>query len=142
VGSVDICALAIITLVTIFYVIFAFKKLLLINTNQDLAQIEGVKIELWNLSFLILLSVAIALSARIVGVFLMTALLVLPAAIARIFSSTAKQMMLLSPIVATVIAALSFKAATIYDLTISSAIVVIFSLIFIGSLGVKKILSK
>ena len=142
VGNIDICALAAITLVTIFYVIFAFKKLLLINTNQDLAQIEGIKIELWNLSFLILLSVAIALSARIVGVFLMTALLILPAAIARIFSSTAKQMMLLSPIVATVIAALSFKAATIYDLTISSAIVVIFSLIFIGSLGAKKMSSK
>ena len=142
VGSADITALAVITLASVFYVTFAFKKILLINTNRDLAQIEGVKIEFWNLSFLILLSVVIALSARIVGVFLMTALLILPAAIARIFSISAKQMMLLSPVIATLVTALSFKAATICDLTISSAIVVSFSVIFITSLCVKKMISR
>ncbi len=140
--SLDVIALAVISSVTIFYVIFSFKKILLINTNEDLAKIEGVKTEFWNLSFLILLSIVVALSVRIVGVFLMTALLILPAAIARIFSVSAKQMMLLSPIIATLIAALSFKAASAYDLTISSAIVVIFSTIFVAALGVKKIFLK
>lgn len=142
VSNADIYALAAITSAAIFYVTVAFKKILLINTNQDLAQIEGVKIEFWNLSFLILLSITIALSARIVGVFLMTALLILPAAIARIFSISAKQMLLLSPIIAASIAALSFKGATLYDLTISSAVVVIFSVIFVASLGFKKMFSK
>jgi len=138
-GSEDIKALAAITLITIFYSIFAFKKILLINTSKDLAKIEGVKIELWNLSFLILLALVIALSVRIVGVFLMTALLVLPAAIARIFSLSAQKMMILSLIIATVISALSFKLASSYDLTISSAIIAIFSIIFIMSLAIKKI---
>ncbi len=136
--DVDVAALATITIVSVFYTIFAFRKILLINTNNDLAQIEGVKIEFWNVSFLILLSVVIALSVRIVGVFLMTALLILPAAIARIFSNSAKQMMLLSPLIAILISASAFKAATVYNLTISSAIVVIFSVIFVGSLGLKK----
>lgn len=138
----DLAALTIISITSIFYVNFAFRKILLINTNQDLAQIEGVKVEWWNLSFLILLSVTIALSARLVGVFLMTALLILPAAIARIFSSKATQMILLSPIIATLISTLSFKVATIYDLTISSTIVVIFSVIFFGSLYCKKMILK
>jgi zinc transport system permease protein len=137
VENADIIALLLLSFVTIIYATCAFKKILLINTNKDLAQIEGVKIEFWNLSFLILLSISIALSARLVGVFLMTALLILPAAIARIFSVSAKQMMLLSPLIAVVISTLSFKAAAHYDLAISSAIVVIFSLIFICSLSLK-----
>lgn len=141
VESKDLWALSAIATVVIFYVSYSFKKILLINVNQDLAQIEGVKTEFWNLTFLILLSLAIALSVRIVGVFLMTALIILPAAIARIFSVSAKQMMCLSLAIAVLISALSFKVAIIYDLTISSMIVVIFSTIFVASLLVKKIIS-
>lgn len=140
--DLDVIALFTISLVTIFYVIFAFKKILLINVSEDLAKIEGVKVEFWNLSFLILLSIVVALSVRIVGVFLMTALLILPAAIARIFSLSAKHMIFLSPLIAILIATFSFKAAITYDLTISSAIVVIFSTIFITSLALKKIFLK
>lgn len=132
-------ALAAITLLTIFYVIFSFRKILLININQDLARIEGVKTEIWNLSFLILLAVIIALSVRIVGIFLMTALLILPAAIARIFAISARQMMLLSLVIGVVVSALSFKVASNYDLTVSSTIIVIFSVIFMSSLLAKKL---
>lgn len=142
VGDQEIQALALISIATIFYVIFSFRKILLINTNEDLAKIEGVKTELWNLSFLILLSLVVALSVRIVGVFLMTALLILPAAIARIFSLSAKQMIFLSLTFGIVLAALSFKVSTNYDLTMSSTIIAIFSLAFFASLFLKKIITR
>jgi zinc transport system permease protein len=138
VGNSEIKALIVVTIATIIYTIFAFKKILLINTNQDLAKIEGIKTEFWNLSFLFLLALVIALSVRIVGVFLMTALLILPAAIARIFSISAKQMMLLSVIIGISISAFSFKVAGNYDLTVSSTVIAIFSLLFISSLLIKK----
>ena len=141
VGSQEIQALAVITILVIFYIIFSFKKILLINTNQDLAKIEGIKTEFWNLSFLILLAVVIALSVRIVGVFLMTALLILPAAIARIFSLSAKQMMILSLGVGVLISAASFKVAIAYNTTVGSTIIAIFSVVFIVSLLLKKITS-
>jgi zinc transport system permease protein len=141
VGSQDIQVLAAITVIVIFYIIFAFKKILLINSSQDLAKIEGIKTEFWNISFLILLALVIALSVRIIGVFLMTALLILPAAIARIFSSSAKQMMMLSLTIGTSVSALSFKLASNYDLTVSSTIIATFSLIFIFSLLFKKFIS-
>lgn len=141
-GSSEIKALTAISLVVIFYSIFAFKKILLINTNQDLARIEGIKIEFWNISFLILLSLVIALSVKIVGVFLMTALLILPAAIARIFSVSAKQMIFLSLAFAILISAFSFELASFYDLTISPTIVITFTLIFVSSLTLKTLLSR
>jgi zinc transport system permease protein len=142
VSSQELYALAAITLAAIFYIIFAFKKILLIKINKDLAQIENIKTELWNLSFLILLALVIALSVRIVGVFLMTALLILPAAIARIFSTSAKQMMMLSVIFGIVVSAFSFKVATTYDITVGSTIIAIFSLIFIASSVIEKFISR
>lgn len=134
----DIFLLATIAVISVFYAAFAFRKMLLINVNRDLAKIDGVNVDLWELSFLVLLSVVIALSVRIVGVLLMTALLILPAVISRIFSSSAKQMMLGSLAIAVPAAITSFKIATIYDLTISSVVVVVFFVVFIISLGIKK----
>lgn len=142
VSSHETTALGVISILTIFYVIFAFRKILLTNINQDLAKIEGVKTEIWNLSFLILLAIVIALSVRIVGIFLMTALLILPAAISRIFAISAKQMMILSLIIGTAISALSFNVASHYDLTVSSTIIAIFSVIFIASLLFKKFICR
>ena len=139
VGNQEIYALAIISILTIIYTFFAFRKILLININSDLARIEGIRTQFWNLSFLILLSLTISFSVKIVGVFLMTALLVLPAAIARIWSFSAKQMMFLSAFISLISAVISFKVADSYNLTISSSIIATFCIIFLSSLFIKKL---
>lgn len=139
VGNLEIYTIATITLATIFYTIFAFKKILLINVNADLAKIEGININFWNLSFTILLAITIALSVRIVGIFLMTALLILPAAIARIFSISAKQMVFVSLFVGISIAISSFWISNNFDLTVSAVIIAAFCLIFICSLALKNL---
>jgi zinc transport system permease protein len=136
----DLTALLAITLVIATYTIYAFRRILLININADLAKIEGIKINFWNLSFTILLSLTIALSVRIVGVFLMTALLILPAVIARIFSTSAKQMIALSLAIGISITSLSFKLASDFNLTISATLVTIFCVIFFCSLAFKTLI--
>jgi zinc transport system permease protein len=142
VGNQEIWGLLAIFIITIFYVIFAFRKILLININSDLAKIDGIKIQFWNLSFLILLAITIALSVRIVGILLMTALLVLPAAIARIFALSAKQMLILSLIIGLFNAILSFKIADNYNLAVGSSVIATFCVIFIFSLFLKKITTR
>ncbi|OFW80117.1 MAG: hypothetical protein A2887_01230 [Alphaproteobacteria bacterium RIFCSPLOWO2_01_FULL_40_26] len=142
VGSTEITALTAITCSTIFYSIFAFRKILLINANPDLAKISGIKTERWNASFLILLSLTIAFSVQIVGILLMTALLILPASIARIFSTSAKQMMVLSLIIGITISATSFAIANRFNLTLGPTIIVIFGIIFFLSLIREKLREK
>jgi len=138
-GSREITDLAAISLFTIFFVIFSFKKILITNISDDLARVEGVKTEFWNSFFLVLLSLVIALSVQIVGIFLMTALLILPAAIARIFAVSAKQMMILSLVIGIIVSALSFKVASTYALTVSAVVIAIFVLTFVASLLLKKL---
>lgn len=133
----DIVMLAAITTTAICYTTYAFRKILLSQVSGDLAKIDGIKVVFWNLSFTILLAVTIALSVRIVGIFLMTALLILPAAIARIFSNSAKQMALLSIAIGITVSISSFKIADNFDLTVSAVIITIFCLIFASSLALK-----
>lgn len=138
VGTLEVQCLAAISLAVIIYVIFAFKKILLININADLAKISGIKIEFWNLSFLILLALVIAFSLQIIGIFLMTALLILPAALARIFSSSALQMIVISLAISIAISSSAFLFASNYDLKVGSTIIATFCAIFIIALTLKK----
>jgi zinc transport system permease protein len=138
VASLDITILMAILAAVIFFTIFAFKKILLINLAGDLAKIEGIKIELWNGLFLILLTLTIAMSVRVVGVLLVTALLVLPAAIARLFASSALQMLLLSAVSAIMVCGLSGLAAEHYHISAGALSVLVLSLIFMFGLTVKK----
>lgn len=137
VNNSEIYALATIALVCAIYGKLAFRKILLININRDLAKVEGINVSLWNLSFLILLSLTISFSVKIIGIFLMTALLILPAAIARICSASAKRMLILSLFISSISAAISFKISAMYDLTISSTIIAIFCVLFLFSLLLK-----
>ncbi len=139
VESLDIIALTAIFITTIFFTIFAFKKILLMNLANDLAKIEGIKIKLWDGVFLILLTLTIAMSVRIVGVLLVTALLVLPAAIARLFSHSALQMLLLSIVSAIAVCAFSGAAAQYYQVSAGALSVLALSLIFMLGLVIKNI---
>jgi len=138
----DILFLSFLAILIIIYVFSAHKKLLLISINQDLAKIEGIKIKLWKSSFLILLSLLIATCVPIIGVFLTTALLILPAAVARIFSSSSTKMIFFSLLSTIIICPFSFLTAANYDLTISSTIIVIYSLTFFGFLALKNLLKN
>ena len=86
----------------------AFVLLLLIKiwrplfagtVNLDLAKAEGLKPELANTIFTILIAAVIAISIKIVGILLITGLLILPASASRNLSSTPIQMAFIASIV-------------------------------------------
>ena len=129
-GMAEIKVLSVISLITILYVKFGLKKIMLIDLNEDLAQISGIRTKLWNLSFLILLAVVIALTTRIAGIFLTTAILVLPASIARIFAKSSVQMMVISLLIGVSNATFSFILANHYNLTVGPVIIASFCVVF------------
>ena len=86
----------------------AFVLLLLIKiwrplfagtVNLDLARAEGLKPDLANTIFTILIAAVIAISIKIVGILLITGLLILPASASRNLSSTPIQMAFIASIV-------------------------------------------
>lgn len=80
-GATVLCALA-----------FIWRPLFAATVNRDLATAEGGRPELTNVVFMVLVAAVIAVSMKLVGVLLITALLIIPAATARRFSSSPEQM--------------------------------------------------
>ena len=75
---------------------FIWKSLFASTVNYDLAAAEGMKPDVSNVIFTLLLTGVIAISIKMVGVLLITGLLLIPAAMARNLSNNPQQMVIFS----------------------------------------------
>ncbi len=73
-----------------------WRPLLAATVNAEVAEAEGMRPEVTRIVFMLLLASVIAIAMKIVGVLLITALLIIPAATARRLSATPEQMAVIS----------------------------------------------
>lgn len=69
-----------------------WQSMLAIAVHEELARSEGVAVDRVRLLFMLLMAVVVAVAMKIVGVILITALLIIPAASARRFSNSPESM--------------------------------------------------
>ena len=107
-----------------------WRPLITISVNEDLARTDGVRVERVRFVFMLLLAMVIAAAIKVVGILLVTALLIIPAASARAFSRTPVQMVVLSALVAITAVIIGLAASFYQDLPAGPAIVVAAAVIF------------
>ncbi len=85
-----------------------WRPLFAATVNRELAEAEGAQPERVNMIFMLLMALTIAIAIKVVGVLLITALLIIPAAAARRFARGPEQMAVIAAVigVAAVIAGL------------------------------------
>ena len=71
---------------------FIWRCLFAATVNYELAKAEGAKPDFTNIVFMVLVAAVIAVSMKLVGVLLITALLIIPAATARRFAKSPEHM--------------------------------------------------
>ncbi len=76
-----------------------WRPLLAATVNQEIAAAEGQRTELVRFGFLLLVAAVVAIAVKIVGVLLLTAMLIIPAATARRFAGSPEAMALISVLV-------------------------------------------
>lgn len=96
VGAVDILyiyggAIAVLAVLTNIW-----RNLLALTISEDLAEVEGLNPQRTKLIFMMLMAAIVAIAIKIVGILLITALLIIPAAAARRFAQSPEQMALLA----------------------------------------------
>lgn len=69
-----------------------WQQLLRVTVHTELAEVEGVDTQKIEAAYILLLAIAVAIAIKIVGVLLITALLLVPAAAARRFAKSPEQM--------------------------------------------------
>lgn len=109
---------------------FSWRPLVLSTINADLAQAEGVNTQRIHMIFMLLIAIIVALSVKIVGVLLVTSLLIIPAATARLFASTPERMAFLASMIGSVSVLLGIFASTKWDIPTGPAIVVSMAILF------------
>ena len=95
----DIYWIFLVVFIVISILVTNWKKLLLITLNEELAKAEGINKLFYDLLFMFLIALAVSVSVQIVGVLLITSLLIIPPAIARVFSNSPIVMIFSSVIV-------------------------------------------
>lgn len=109
------------------------SPLISISVNEELARVDGVAVEKIRFVFMILLALVIAVALKVVGILLITALLIIPAATARLFSKSPKQMVLVSVLMAIAAVVLGLYLSLGWDFPTGPAIVVSASFLFFVS---------
>lgn len=111
--------------------VWIWRPLLATTVNSDLAAVAGLKPERAQLVFGILLAAVIAAAIKIVGVLLIVALLVIPAATVRRFASSPEKMAIYAVIVGILAVAGGLYASFQVDTPTGPSIVVIALAIFV-----------
>ncbi|MAY62042.1 MAG: hypothetical protein CML29_07505 [Rhizobiales bacterium] len=111
-----------------------WRPLFAATVSPELAEAEGMDVTKANLVFMVLMAIVIAIAMKIVGVLLITAMLVIPAATARRFATGPEQMAILAGIFGVASVCLGLGASRLWDPQSGPAIVVAALCLFVLSL--------
>lgn len=120
---------------------YYWSDLLLTTISEELAIAEGINAFYINILFMILMTLIVALSMRIIGVMLMTSLLIIPAATARQFSKSPKQMVFYAILSGIIAVTTGLYLSLFWDTPSSPTIVCVATVLFMLVLPIKGFVS-
>ena len=103
---------------------FIWRRLFAATVNYELAKAEGAKPDLTNIVFMVLVAAVIAVSMKLVGVLLITALLIIPAATARRFSTSPEHMAIIAAAIGALSVVVGLNGSLKWDTPAGPSIVV------------------
>ncbi len=112
-----------------------WRPMLALAVHAELARAEGVPVRAARLVFMLLVALTVAIAMKIVGVVLVTALLVIPAATARRFAATPEAMALLAGGAGVIAVVGGLEASLAWDSPSGPSIVVAALALFIAGAG-------
>ena len=98
VSWVDIIAITAVTLAVFAVVLLAYRSLLYATFDPQVAAVSGERVAFIEVMLMVMLSVTILVTMRVIGTLLISALLVIPAATARMITNSFARMLMLSPV--------------------------------------------
>jgi len=118
--------------------LWLWKPLINITVHEELASVEGVKTSAVRTALMLITALVIAIAMKIVGVLLITALLIIPAATARRVSRTPEQMAVMASLIAMLTVVMGLAMSWYGDTPAGPSVVVCGALLFTLSLAFKQ----
>ena len=127
----DIVAVSLVALFALAVIVVWYRKLLFSTFDPDVAQVSGVNVSVVEVVLLSLLSLTILVTMRVIGTLLISALLVIPAAAARMTTNSFSKLLWISPLIGAVTCFVGMNLSYHLDTSASATIILLDALVFI-----------
>jgi ABC-type Mn2+/Zn2+ transport system permease subunit len=127
----DIVTVAIVAMFAFVFVVLAYRPLLFLTFDRDVASVSGVKTNWLDAGLMLLLSLAVLATMKVLGVTLIAAILVTPAAVARMMTSSFPRLLALGVLIGAAGAGIGTYVSYFTDTPSGATIVLIESLAFV-----------
>ena len=114
-----------------------WRGLVAATLHADLAQAEGIPVLRLQILYVVLMAAIVAVGMKVVGVLLIVALAIIPAAAARALSRTPEQMAIVASVIGIACGVLGLFGSLWFDTPSGPSIVVAAMVIFFASLAVR-----
>jgi zinc/manganese transport system permease protein len=114
------------------FLLSTLRQQILLTLNPDVAQVQGIPVQLYRYVFVVLLSLAVAVAIKAVGVLLVNAFLVIPASTAKLMSYHFSRFLAMSVIVGSISSIAGIIVSGIFNLASGPSIVLVQFLLFVA----------
>ncbi|MBV4491952.1 metal ABC transporter permease [Pseudomonas oryzicola] len=125
VSGQDLLVLGIVALLVLALAVPLYNRIMLASFNPQLAAVRGVAVKTLDYLFVALVTLVTVAAVKVIGAILVGALLVIPAATARLVSQSLKGFFFLSVLIATLSTLLGILLPIVFDLPVPSGAAII-----------------
>jgi manganese/iron transport system permease protein/iron/zinc/copper transport system permease protein len=131
VNTIDIVAVSAVAVLSIVLIVSLYRAFLFATFDPEVAQVSGVRVAWIEALLMGLLSLTILVTMRVIGTLLISALLVIPASVARMLTNSFARMLWISPVIGAVSSFTGMYLAYFLDTSASATIILTGTLMFI-----------
>ncbi len=138
VNTLDVITIWAISMIVIAALAWLWRPLLAITVHEELAQVEGIAVNKVRTALMLLMALVIAIAMKVVGVLLITALLIIPAAASRRLTHTPEAMAIVASLLGCLAVSAGLFASYFWDSPAGPSIVLAATGLFILTLCKKQ----
>jgi zinc/manganese transport system permease protein len=124
------------------FLLSTLQQQILLTLNPDVAQVQGVPVQLYRYGFVILLSLAVAVAIQAIGVLLVNAFLVIPASTAKLMSHHFSLFLILAVMIGAFTSLAGIMVSGLFSFASGPSIVVVQFLLFVTVFSGVKLAKK
>jgi zinc transport system permease protein len=132
INTTDLILTLLVLVLSSIFLLSTLRQQILLTLNPAVAQIQGIPVQLYRYAFVVLLSLAVAVAIKAVGVLLVNAFLVIPASIAKLVSHNFSRFLVMSVIFGSTTSIAGIIVSGLFNFASGPSIVLVQFIVFVA----------
>jgi zinc transport system permease protein len=142
INTTDLILTLLVLILSSIFLLSSLRQQILLTLNPAVAEIQGIPVQLYRYAFVVLLSLAVAVAIKAVGVLLVNAFLVIPASIAKLISHNFSRFLVMSVIFGSTTSIAGIIMSGLFNFASGPSIVIVQFIVFLAVFSWVKLTMK